>query len=229
VLRCCGAVCCGAVCCVLCAVCCVLCAVCCVLCAVVLCGGAVRSRRAKRQRLELYGLALSQVKSRQGLALSASKSGLESGPVPGDGVAVEAEAKEDEAPPAEEGSEQGGEETAVEGGVEGSVEGREEGGVEGGAGVLTSVVQDDDGLFALALLRPPAAVVGTRVRVGGMRGTVVELPFATRTRVAGDGGDGGDEDDDAAAKAAEAKAAEAERKAKKLAAMQAKMKALGLA
>jgi folate-binding Fe-S cluster repair protein YgfZ len=93
-------------------------------------------------------------------------------------------------------------------------------------GVVTSALPG----FALALLKPAAAPIGTPVRCGSAKGKVVDLPFATRQGSAssGSGGGGGDESDkDAADKAAKA-AAEAERKAAKLAAMEAKLKALGL-
>ena len=99
-------------------------------------------------------------------------------------------------------------------------------------GVVTSALPAEG--FALALLRPPHQRAGTRVSVGGAVAEVVDLPFATRAGEqaggggGGPGGDGGDTEEDQSAAEAKAKA-EADRKAAKLAAMQAKMKALGLA
>ena len=100
-------------------------------------------------------------------------------------------------------------------------------------GVVTSVAAASEGpAFALALLRPAAAPIGTQVRVGAAAGRVTDLAFATRDGgVASKGDDSSDgEQEDAASDARAAKAAaEAERKAAKLAAMQAKLKAMGLA
>ena len=103
-------------------------------------------------------------------------------------------------------------------------------------GVLTSVLPSAEGAsaedappcFALAMLIPSRAAVGTRVAVAGVEGEVVELEAATRAGMQAGGGVEPRADDAQAAAAAEAAAAEAERKKAKLAAMAAKMKALGL-
>jgi len=103
-------------------------------------------------------------------------------------------------------------------------------------GVLTSLLVDDDAspAFGLALVKPSAAPIGTRVSVGGAVAEVVDLPYATR---AGQQAGGALESDDpeasklsgdAVAAAAAAKEAEVERKKAKLAGMEAKLKALGL-
>ena len=157
-----------------------------------------RVAKAKRQKHELFGVALEAM-------------GDQGREVPGSGVTVTL-------PQAVEGS---GEGVAPEGDGTQPI------------GVVTSSVEDEDGSFALALLRAPHQRAGMRVSVGGRQGEVVELPFATR---AGQRAGGGIEEEsestsstssNAGDTAARAKA-EAERKAAKLAAMEAKLKAMGL-
>ena len=176
-----------------------------------------RVARARRQKHELFGLDFGG---------ASTKDGALEGGVLAQGAAVvfsaAAEAKDaaEEAEMVEEARLAAQEEEAVASDAAKAV------------GVVTSALPAEG--FALALLRPPHQRAGTRVSVGGAVAEVVDLPFATRAGEqaggggGGPGGDGGDTEEDQSAAEAKAKA-EADRKAAKLAAMQAKMKALGLA
>ena len=175
-----------------------------------------RVARARRQKYELFGLEFEA-----GLGEAALTAGAEVAFT----MAAEAEAtgaNADDTAEVEEEEEEEEEGTVATAAAEG----------EGPTiiGIVTSVLAEDG--FALALLRPPHQREGTRVSVGGRSARVVELPFSSRAGEQAGGGGGGDEleMDEEGQSAAEAKAkAEADRKAAKLAAMQAKMKALGLA